>query len=504
MENLKAVIYIRVSDESQIKNNSLETQLKSCQNFADTHKLDVVEVFREEGVSAKHIHTRPEMRRLLQVCTVKKNGISRVIVYKMDRWTRNVEEGLAAMSLLAKTGVQVVPATEIAEQNSMGKAMRTILMALGELDNSLKSERVRDTMNTMFKKGLWCWKPPLGYVRPKGSKEERKGKPPVFDKNLAPLIKLLFEKAASGYYTKIALAEYLNLLNFKQFYGREANGKLIKGILSNPFYYGYMYANRWNEYVWGNHKKLVEQDVWEKAFYNTLGKKKMLKHQDSKVYPLKGTIKCATCSHPMTSSNPTGRKAHYLYYECHNKACGHKERIDVEGAHQQFISLLGSVRPSQRVLKLFTQLVFDEWNETIRVAEREAKLRDEQIARLEAKLVSVAESNSKCILTDEEAKTQAEKVRQDIAVLRVERSDIRIEQYDTEAVKGFTESFLTNLDRLWLELDLSQKQTLQNEIFPKGVLSENRKIRTAGLAQSFALIDSLKDENVNLVIRVVP
>ena len=61
MEKLKAVIYLRVSDESQIKNNSLETQLISCRLFADANNLEVVKVFREEGVSAKHVHTRPEM-----------------------------------------------------------------------------------------------------------------------------------------------------------------------------------------------------------------------------------------------------------------------------------------------------------------------------------------------------------------------------------------------------------------------------------------------------------
>src|SRR5258708_3383313 len=128
MEKLKAVIYIRVSDQSQIENNSLGTQLKACQNFAEGANLQIVKTFREEGFSAKHIHTRPQMRELLKFCTTKKNNIFRIIVYKMDRWTRNTEEGLATMTLLSKYGVAVVPATEIAEQTPMGNAMRTILM----------------------------------------------------------------------------------------------------------------------------------------------------------------------------------------------------------------------------------------------------------------------------------------------------------------------------------------------------------------------------------------
>lgn len=53
MEKPRAVIYIRVSDPSQIENNSLETQLKTCQGYAERSGLEVVKTFSEEGVSAK-------------------------------------------------------------------------------------------------------------------------------------------------------------------------------------------------------------------------------------------------------------------------------------------------------------------------------------------------------------------------------------------------------------------------------------------------------------------
>src|SRR5512140_126824 len=110
MTKPKSVIYIRVSDPSQIENNSLETQLKICRSFAERNGWEIVEVFEEEGVSAKTVHNRPEMRRLLQFCTDKKNKIAKVIVYKMDRFARNTEDGLVAISLLAKHGSFLVSA----------------------------------------------------------------------------------------------------------------------------------------------------------------------------------------------------------------------------------------------------------------------------------------------------------------------------------------------------------------------------------------------------------
>ena len=50
MEKPRSVIYIRVSDPSQIENNSLETQLKACQSYAERNGLQVVEIFSEENI----------------------------------------------------------------------------------------------------------------------------------------------------------------------------------------------------------------------------------------------------------------------------------------------------------------------------------------------------------------------------------------------------------------------------------------------------------------------
>jgi hypothetical protein len=76
---------------------------------------------------------------------------------------------------------------------------------------------------------------------------------------------------------------------------------------------------------------------------------------------------------------------------------------------------------------------------------------------------------------------------------------MKFDQYDTEAVKGFTESFLTNLDKFWLALDLPQKQALQSQIFPNGVVCQDKKIRTTNLSRSFELIQALKNQNSDYV-----
>ena len=199
----RAIIYIRVSDTSQIENSSLGVQEKSCRAYAKQKGYRIAEpIFRDEGFSAKHVNTRPGMRQLLQYCCSKKNNISYVIVYKMDRWSRNTEEGLAAGVTLAKYGVELVSSTENIEKTPSGRLIRTILLGLGQFDNEIKGERIHDNMMALFRKGVWCWACPVGYKRPFHSREENKGKAPIPDDKLRSIIKTLFENAVKKLYSK--------------------------------------------------------------------------------------------------------------------------------------------------------------------------------------------------------------------------------------------------------------------------------------------------------------
>ena len=147
-------------------------------------------------------------------------------------------------------------------------------------------------------------------------------------------------------------------------------------------------------------------------------------------------------------------------------------------------------------------MVFEEWDEAISTIRKEVSIRDEKIKSLENEIIETSKSNSKGILADEEARNHTEKLRAEITVLRVERGEMKIDEYDTEAVKNFTENFLANLDRFWTQLDLPEKQILQNHIFPTGLSCTEKKIRINSLAHSFELIEALDNKNYNLVTQM--
>ncbi|MFC1654105.1 recombinase family protein [Patescibacteria group bacterium] len=498
----KAVIYTRVSDPSQIENNSLETQENECKKHALSRGYKVVKVFREEGKSAKFIATRPKLMELLNYCSLKRNKISAVIVYKSDRFSRNVEQGLAAISRLAKYGVEVVSVVEGYENNPLGRALRVIVMAVDQLDNEQKGERVKSNMLAVFRKGLWPFKCPIGYKRKYNSKEENRGLPPIQDSKLAPIIQNVFHKASEGIYSKAQLARMMNVQGFKNHYGNEADHKTVHNILTKSFYYGNMYAKKWDEYSIGKHMPLVDKKTWETAYHKVILKKKRYSYQDDSKYPLKGVLKCEKCDKFMTTSPSRGRNGIVYYYECGNKVC-RQVRMEYETANKKLEALMEQFQPTAKVLKLFNHMVFSEWDEIINTAKKDSEEIERKIFHLKEEITSIRKARDDGIYTPEEAKEEAEKMRQEITVLNIEKSDIRLEQYDKEIVKAFTERFLQNTHLLYDRMELPKKQALLSTIFPDGIkCCKNGEIRTEKWSPSFNLIldiNSQKGKNVTLL-----
>ena len=85
----KAVLYCRVSTKEQVEDgNSLVVQEKACREYAEKNSYEIAEIFIEQGESAKTAD-RTELQKMLNYCSEKKNMVSVVIIYKIDRLSRN-------------------------------------------------------------------------------------------------------------------------------------------------------------------------------------------------------------------------------------------------------------------------------------------------------------------------------------------------------------------------------------------------------------------------------
>jgi len=488
-----SVIYRRVSDPSQIDNNSLSIQEKLCRLEAKNNGDVIREVYSDEGKSGKSISGRPALKKMLNDCCTKKSNIKKVYIYKLDRLGRNTEQALWIIKELAKYGIEVVSVTEKTDESAMGRGMRSMILVLAQVDNEMKGERVLASMKAVFRNGLWPFKPPIGYKRKYLIKEQNKGMPPIVDDDLFPIIKNMFQKAATGLYNKTQLAEIMNGDGFEDYYQSKASHKTIKKILEKTFYYGEMYVKKWDKYQEGKHEPIIDKETWNKAHSLVILKKKKYSYKDASIYPLKGFIRCGVCNGHMTTCSSSGNGGKYYYYECKDKKC-RASRIRTQLAHDNLSKILKDIKPSENVISLFSELVFNEWDKVISKSKNKIKKIEKRINYQKSELSSLRKAKDDGLYTLEQAKEEAKKIGINIQVLEIEKSDIRIEQYDKEILNIFTRNFLLNLDELWLKMDVVKKQKLQTSIFTNGILCKDNKLHTIDLSPSFSLIRSLEEE----------
>ena len=119
---MKIGIYIRVSTEDQVKEGySLEAQKEYLETFAMREGYDAFKVYCDDGISA-YSTRRPALQQLLIDAKAKRFQL--VLVYKIDRFSRNLKDLLMLVDELSSYGVAFKPATErFNTTTSAGKLM---------------------------------------------------------------------------------------------------------------------------------------------------------------------------------------------------------------------------------------------------------------------------------------------------------------------------------------------------------------------------------------------
>ena len=123
--------YARVSAKTQLKGNSLEEQREEL-------KRNGCEVIVEEQFTGKTT-SRPKFDKLIQQQLQKGDTL---IVTKLDRFARNVTEGISTIRFLFSKGVKVhVLNVGLLENTAMGNFFITTLLAVAELERCMILER---------------------------------------------------------------------------------------------------------------------------------------------------------------------------------------------------------------------------------------------------------------------------------------------------------------------------------------------------------------------------
>lgn len=165
-----AVGYVRVSSEEQASEGvSLDAQEARIRAYAAMRGLQLVAIYREEGVSGKlPLRTRPEGSKLVDALTRKR--ARHVVAVKLDRLFRNAADALAQTESWdkARCALHVIDmgGSAIDTASAMGRMFFTMAAAFAEMERNLTSERTRAALrHKKASNEVYCNVAPLGYDR---------------------------------------------------------------------------------------------------------------------------------------------------------------------------------------------------------------------------------------------------------------------------------------------------------------------------------------------------
>ena len=310
---LNVVLYLRVSSEEQAKYSfSIDNQKEECIRFAEREGYHVIKIFIDEGKSAKDLN-RPEAREMLSYCGKAKNRVDAIIVWRLDRLTRNTMDYHGEIRpFLEKHDIELLSATEPNNNSIEGELMRNIGIDFAEYERKVIGKRTLAGMKQKASLGQYPHKAPLGY---KNITLNEKTKIIEVDKERAPYIEQAFKLYDSGLYSIRSLTKKLYDDGFRNAKGNKVAKSCIERILKNIFYTGvFEYEGTIRENA--QHSAIISKELFYRVQDRLIDPNKIRKHEIDFAYT--GIINCGHCGCQITAEAKKDRHGEYkyIYYHC--------------------------------------------------------------------------------------------------------------------------------------------------------------------------------------------
>ena len=241
-ENGVIAIYSRKSKYTG-KGESIGNQVELCREYIRLHFSDKdaeqAIVFEDEGFSGGNMN-RPAFQRMME--RIEKGEIKALVVYRLDRVSRNVSDFSGMIENLKQKDITFVSIREQFDTSSpMGRAMMYIASVFSQLERETIAERIRDNMHELAKTGRWLGgNTPTGYQSESvksvtvDGKAKKACKLKLFPEE-AEIVKTIFDLFSQTGSLTMTESELLKRRMMTK-NGKQFTRFSIKTILMNPVY----------------------------------------------------------------------------------------------------------------------------------------------------------------------------------------------------------------------------------------------------------------------------
>ncbi len=233
---MRAAIYCRVSTEDQKREGtSLRTQLEACLKYCRDKGYEVAYRFSEaySGLTLE----RPKLNELREL--VRASDIDVIVVYCLDRLSRDPTHGVILIQELEKYNVTLEAVTETVDSSELGK----LISYIRGFASKLEAEKIRErTLRGKRAKALEGRIPHGGFARLYGCDYDKTVKKRTTNETEAYWVKQMYAWLVNEGLSTTAITYRLRELNAPTKLSQHWNRNSVLGILKNPAYTGKTYA----------------------------------------------------------------------------------------------------------------------------------------------------------------------------------------------------------------------------------------------------------------------
>lgn len=447
---MRGVIYARYSSDNQ-REESIEGQIRENTAYAKKNGIDIVGTYIDRALSAK-TDNRPEFQRMIKDSAKKNFDI--VIVWKLDRFSRNRYDSAKYKAMLKKNDVKVISATEAISEGAEGIILESVLEGMAEYYSADLAEKVsrgmtENALKCRFNGGTI----PFGYM----IDEEQHYQ---IDPAKAPLVVEMFRRYAGGE-SITDIIENLNARGIRTSKGSRFNKNSLARIFANRRYIGeYAYKD---VVIPDAIPAIVSKDIFERVAVRMAQNKHATgKSKAPEKYILTTKLFCGTCKSMFVGDSANkANGAIYRYYkcagtkrhECDRKAI-RKEWIE-DVIIQKIISWLQDDKMIERMADDVMALL-NEGNEMIPALEAQLKDTRSSIDNImkaiekgvvtrstKARLEELESEEEKLILSIKAEEDKIPKITKDFILFTLNKFrnlDLQVEKNKERLIDGFVKA----------------------------------------------------------------
>ena len=299
-----AVIYARYSSDAQSE-QSIEGQLRVCEDFVQRNNILILDTYIDRAMTGTN-DNRPDFQRMIKDSAKRQFEI--VLVYKLDRFSRDKYATAVNKNILKNNGVRLLSAMENIPETPEGIILESLLEGMNQYFSAELAQKVSRGMRETRRKGYFQGGHLLyGY--------KLDGRRIVPDELASEVVRYIYERYAQGVYVRDIIDE----LTTK---GITPNGKpfpanSIYNILRNTKYSGvYMHGE---EVVDNMYPQIVPTELYERV-RAIVEKNKFGRRCIQVDFLLRHKLICGYCGHTLNGESGTSKTgARVYYYKCRGR-----------------------------------------------------------------------------------------------------------------------------------------------------------------------------------------